>query len=312
MISGLQLLSQFLGYFNIKDKPKNRAITVIAFIVNFYLLYVAIDNFRYKGYRWQGFWYLLAFLVLEYFLFLNFVYYFTDKTVKFDISPYVEKALGGNPNETTSSNEPLFNQNIPSAGLFDQQKIIPVELRTTSAEQININELARLLEKKGYLHLNYSGLSDRALYQEANKTHEPILAISKPVQLPYYDLREDSQTHELLVYAGINSMTAKPVGTLIKIGFTPIMEARQQYHFALANVYLSGGPFKRAGRNGMVAEQRPFEIIAQVAYEAIGSSGQNTIPRNDQPSAVDVRHPSASSQPSMSRRARHNDHIDRF
>lgn len=303
MLSGLQLLSQFLGYFNIKDKPKNRAITVIAFIVNFYLLYIAIDNLRYAGYRWQGFWYLLAFLVLEYFLILNFIYYFTDKTVKFDISPYVEKALGGNPNAASATSDgPLFNQNIPSAGLFDQKHILPAELHVDAVQQQNINELAQLLERKGYLHLNYSGLSDRELYKEACKTHEPILAMSKPLQLPFYELREDAYTHQLVVCAGMNSMTAKPVGTITKIGFTDVTATQPQYRFALANAYLSGGPFKRAGRNGMVAEQRPFEVIVHVAYEDVNDNVKNTIPRNDQSSLVDNR----INQPASRRSRRHH------
>lgn len=308
MLSGLQLLSQFLGYFNIKDKPKNRAITVIAFIVNFYLLYIAIDNLRYAGYRWQGFWYLLAFLVLEYFLILNFIYYFTDKTVKFDISPYVEKALGGNPNAATSD-EPLFNQNIPSSGLFDQKHILPAELSVNAIQQHNIDELAQLLERKGYLHLNYSGLSDRELYKKAAKMHEPILAMSKPLQLPFYELREDAYTHQLIVYAGMNSMTAKPVGTITKIGFTNIDMAKPQYQFALANAYLSGGPFKRAGRNHMVAEQRPFEVLVRVAYEDINGNVNNTIPRNDQTSMVD--HLNHSAAP-VSRQNSHDNDTYRF
>jgi hypothetical protein len=39
-----------LSYFNIQDKAKGKAFTVVAFVANFYLLYAAIQGLRYPGY----------------------------------------------------------------------------------------------------------------------------------------------------------------------------------------------------------------------------------------------------------------------
>lgn len=267
MISGLQLLSQFLGYFNIKDKPKNRAITVIAFIVNFYLLYVSIENLKYPGYFWHGVAYFLAFIILEYFLFLNFVYYFTDKTVRFDISPYIEKLLGGNPNEVENENVENYNS-IPSSGIFDSlQNVMPINLNINGMYQNNINKLAKELEIKGYLKLDYEGLSKHDLYNKIIKNHSKIMAIGKPLQIPFYELKEDVQSHSLYIYGGVNSLNSKCLGKIVSIGFTPIEEARIKYKIALSNVYISGGPCKYSGRKGVIVENKSFTIKAYAAYE---------------------------------------------
>lgn len=93
MLTVIDIINRVLGYFNVADKPKGKAFTWVALIANFYLLYVAIQNLRYPDFRIRGALFMLAFVVFLYFIGLNFLYYFTNKTTKFDISPKVENGL---------------------------------------------------------------------------------------------------------------------------------------------------------------------------------------------------------------------------
>lgn len=61
MLTALDILNRLLSYFNIQDKAKGKAFTIVAFVANFYLLYTAIQGLRYPGYRLQGLLFLLGF-----------------------------------------------------------------------------------------------------------------------------------------------------------------------------------------------------------------------------------------------------------
>ncbi len=71
MLAALDILNRLLGYFNIQDKPKGQAFTIVALIANFYLLYIGIQNVRYPDFRWRGIFFLAVFFVLLYFIVLN-------------------------------------------------------------------------------------------------------------------------------------------------------------------------------------------------------------------------------------------------
>nr|WP_054716888.1 DUF6681 family protein [Lacticaseibacillus manihotivorans] len=49
MLTALDILNRLLSYFNIQDKAKGKAFTVVAFVANFYLLYTAIQGLRYPA-----------------------------------------------------------------------------------------------------------------------------------------------------------------------------------------------------------------------------------------------------------------------
>ena len=110
MLTVIDIINRVLGYFNIADKPKGKAFTWIAFVANFYLLYIAIQNLRYPDFRIRGALFMLAFVVFLYFIALNFLYYFTNKTTRFDISPTVEKWLGSNSAKKTAAENELKTQ----------------------------------------------------------------------------------------------------------------------------------------------------------------------------------------------------------
>ena len=266
MLTALEIVNKVLGYFNIKDKPKNRAFTLIGFFANFYLLYLAITNLRYAGYRLIGLGFLAAFLLVFYFEVLNYFYYFTDKKFKFDISPWIEKKLGGRPDVNAEiAHAASFSQNIPSAGLFDRKQVLPATLNVSADQQQNVQKLAQDLVAQGYLSLNYQGFSDQELYAQAQATHERLFAIGAPVQLPFYEIK--NQYGHLFLYAGLNALSEQPVGEIRRIGLTNVEQAAEKYDLVVATSYLRGGPYKIAGRGGLIENSEPYEIIAEIAYQ---------------------------------------------
>ena len=84
------MINSYIGYFSMNAKLKSQVYTALGTLGNFYLLYVAYRFFA-NGFYLRGFLYILAFLVLAYFAYLNILYYFTkDKSSKYDITPKIE------------------------------------------------------------------------------------------------------------------------------------------------------------------------------------------------------------------------------
>lgn len=266
MLTALDLLNRFLNYFNISDKPKGKAFTVVAFIANFYLLYVAINNLRFPHYRVAGALFMLAFLVLEYFIVLNYFYYFTDKQVKFDISPKVEKALGGNQAQAKAAEESLTHKTSsgPSAGLFADDKILPTVVSISPKQQENLNELVDQMVAQGALATDYQGLDDHAIQRVAQKTKKPVLAIGGPVELPFFSMQE--QDGDFIILGGLNALAIKPLATVQRIGLMPVAQAKKDYQLAPAHVYLTGGQAKKLGRHDLMTQESPYALTVQLAY----------------------------------------------
>ena len=87
MFSILGMINSYIGYFNMNATLKNRIYTVVGGVGNFYLLYVAYRFFA-NGFIVRGLLFILAFLALLYFTYLNILYFFTeDRVSKLDISP---------------------------------------------------------------------------------------------------------------------------------------------------------------------------------------------------------------------------------
>lgn len=94
MFSILDMINHALGYVNVNVKIKNQIYIGIGIAGNLYLGYVAIRLMQ-NGAWLRGILYMLVFLALIYFITLNVIYYFTNKTAKYDLSPKIEKLLGG-------------------------------------------------------------------------------------------------------------------------------------------------------------------------------------------------------------------------
>lgn len=276
MLTALDILNRLLSYFNIQDKAKGKAFTVVAFVANFYLLYVAIQGLRYSGYRLQGALFLLAFLVLEYFIVLNAFYYYTNKQLKFDISPKVEKMLGGNQAQMKAAESQLAKAQLsgPASGLFQDDKLLPTTILTSPAQQANLEALVERLVSQGSLSTNYTGLDEHAVARVARRTHQPVQAIGAMVELPFFKVVAEGE--RLIVYGGVNALATAPVATIQQVGLLPVKAAQKEYQLAAAHVYLTGGQSKQMGRKSLITKEEPYGLTVQLAYKPRQQAAQET------------------------------------
>lgn len=307
MLSLLDMLNHYLGYFNMNVKLKNRVYTLIGVAGVLYLGYLAIYFLR-AGAWTRGLLFLLVFVILVYFTVLNVIYYFTTKTAKFDISPKIEKLLGGR--AASAADDPMIGGKhaahtttvIPAAGLFHEQSLLPAKLTVDATQQANLEQLADSLVANGYLQLNYANRSDEQIYEQAQKTGQPVYALGDLVQLPFYELRQ--QGDHYLVYAGRNAIDSLPVGEVTEVGLMPTKEAAARYQIVLASAQLTGGPYKIAGRSGAVSGSEPFKLVIQAAYKD-PTAAPNSAVNAEQVAANNLSTSTPSAEPTrMSRRNR--------
>ena len=270
MFSILGLINTWIGYINMNVKIKNRVYTIVGGVGNFYLLYVAWRFFA-NGFIGRGLLFILAFLVLLYFTYLNAIYWFTEKKAKWDISPKIENALGikpKDPEEEARKKVARMRQAgfVQTNGIFDEnQDFLPAEITTSEAELANIQIVADILKKINYLHLDYDGKSKNTIFKEIKSDGKVRYALGEtPQALPYFELK--NVEGKLVIYGGINQIESYQLGTVKTIGLMPASEAAKKYHIYLATVVLTGGPFMIAGRSTAMEDNEPFRIDAKIAY----------------------------------------------
>lgn len=263
-------------------KIKNRVYTIVGGVGNFYLLYVAWRFFA-NGFIGRGLLFILAFLVLLYFTYLNAIYWFTEKKAKWDISPKIENALGiktKDPEEEARKKVARMRQAgfVQTNGIFDEnQNFLPAEITTSEAELANIQIVADSLKKINYLHLDYDGKSKNTIFKEIKSDGKVRYALGEtPQALPYFELK--NVEGKLVIYGGINQIESYQLGTVKTIGLMPASEAAKKYHIYLATVVLTGGPFMIAGRSTAMEDNEPFRIDAKIAYT---SRKKKAVPKFD-------------------------------
>lgn len=268
MLSFLDMVNHYLlGYVNVSVKIKNRIYTVLGALGDFYLFYIAIRYLQ-NGHPFWGLLILLVAVILLYFVFLNAVYYFTQKQAPFDISPKIEKWLHMKPKteeETAGKGGQGYGRNIPANGYFDEKKILPGKLAMTDQDEQNVQNLATQLQQNRLLTLDYSGLGDREIMEQAQKDGKPVYASGPGVLIPYFEMQpEDDQ---LVVYAGLNQADKQRVGTVSTVGLQDVADVREKFELYLANALLVGGPFKVVGRTTLIEQDNPFKVAVQLAYK---------------------------------------------
>ena len=266
MLSFLDMVNHYLGYFNISVKIKNRAYTILGALGDFYLFYIAVRYLQ-NGHPFWGLLILLVAIILLYFVFLNTIYYFTTRKAPFDISPTIEKWLHMKPKteETDTGRQRGMGRNIPANGYFDEKKILPGKLSVTAVEQQNVQNLATQLQQNRLLNLDYSGLGDREIMEQVQKDGKPVYASGPGVLIPYFDMT--TENNQLVVYAGLNQADKQRVGTVSTVGLQNVRDVRDQFELYLANATLVGGPFKVTGRTTLIEQDNPFVVAVQLAYK---------------------------------------------
>ncbi|MDC7953504.1 DUF6681 family protein [Liquorilactobacillus mali] len=265
MFSIIGIINSYLGYININVKLKNRIYTILGTVGNFYLLYVAYQFFK-NGFMTRGALFILAFIALAYFSYLNVIHYFTKKQSRIDFSPWIEKKLHMKPREEKIEK----NSNLSKAGyvqtngIFDNEKMLPASLKMNQEHHNNLKKIVEVLEQQGYLSLNFGGLSEEQQLKVARTNTNGIDALLEPVALPYFEL--EKRGDKFVILGGVNPLERKELGEIVRVGLTPVSDIGDKYEIFLAAVVIEGGPHKFAGRSSLVSEEQPFNLGVQVAY----------------------------------------------
>lgn len=280
MFSILDMINHSLGYVNLSTKVKNRLYVVLAFLGDVYLAYVT--TMLLINHSWlRGFLYFLAVVGLSYYLYLNAIYYFLDRTSRFDIlSPWLTK-LTGTVRETPEEKdrqrlarlEALQRQGA-SNGLFTDQDVVQATVAIDHHEQENLRAVVDSLVTQNILVADYNGMDADQIIAEYGRTGKPVAALNPGQQPPYFELVHDPLGHRLEIYIGLNQMEKRPVGHITRVGLTEAHVARDRYALYLASVYLTGGPNKIPGRRGTtILTDGDFGLVAQVAYRERQEAG---------------------------------------
>lgn len=264
MLSILDMINHSLGYFNVNSKLKNQLYTGVGFVGDWYLFYVAIRFFI--NHAWlRGLLFLLAFGVIMYAIAMNIIYYFTNKTTKLDPSPKIEKLLGGRRVGEEQRKVQPAAPSIPANGLFNNDQILPANIALNEHEQTNLNRVIKQLVEQHLLIVDYSQMSEKDIISYNRKEKKPVSALRPDQTVPYFELVPTGSRLE--IYIGVNQMERLAVGHLTSVGLTEVGTARKNYQLFLANVFITDGPEKIAGRSQTtIVQNRSYGLNVKVAY----------------------------------------------
>ncbi|MFT8883428.1 MAG: DUF6681 family protein [Liquorilactobacillus hordei] len=267
MFSIIGIINSYLGYININVKIKNRVYTILGTVGNFYLLYVAYQFFK-NGFIARGALFILAFIALAYFSYLNVIHYFTKKKSRIDFSPWIEKKLHLKPKEEEVGKAPGISKAgyVQTNGIFANEKMLPASIKMNQENRLNLKKIVATLEQQGYLKLNFGGLSEDQQFKMARTNTNGIDALLEPVALPYFEL--EKRGSKFVILGGVNPLEREELGQIIRVGLTPVEDLGDKYEIFLAAVVIQGGPHKFAGRSSLVSEEQPFNLGIQVAYKS--------------------------------------------
>lgn len=263
-----------MGMISVKSKLKNQIYTITAFVGNWYLLYIGI-RFIQNGVYTRGLLLLAIFLIFLYFSIMNIYYYFTNKQAPFDISPILEKYIGGTPEEVREKEEfrrrltrveRQSRQVASPGGVFDQKALLPATIVSSARQQKNIEQIAEKMIQSGMVFMDYGGRTDEELRAEMPAQQTETYAIGDlGVAIPYAEVQ--LVAGKPTVVAGMNQMEAVPVGEITKVGLSSYQAAKAENHLYLANAFLIGGEKKVRGRSGMIVENEPYRLKINIAYK---------------------------------------------
>lgn len=278
MFTILDMIRSSLNYVNLSTVFKNRIYTILAGIGNFYLLYVAFRFFQ-NGFWGRGLLFIVAFLLILYFTYLNLLYYFTkSKKSRYDVSPWIEKVLHIQSKDPMTAAEEERREMAPgyvqTNGIFKDEDFLPATVIHSSKQQNHIQQIAVELIRMGYMKVDYHGLSEEEISEKVRTTGKPVKGLANPVALPYFELARKGTS--LVVYGGLNQIDRKEVATITEVGLLSAHEAMKRYQLYLATAVITGGPEKINGRTGLIEKPTPYTIQVQIAYRERETKDSNS------------------------------------
>ncbi len=262
MLSLLDLLNHYLGFFNVNSKLKGRIYSVMALAGDSYIFYLATQYMMNKAYL-RGGLILLAGLVILYFAVINIVYYFTEKTVKWDISPWLAKYMGNKPEEgSTGAQTVAF---VPSNGVYAKGKVLPATVSADADMQAELKSVVEQLQAQHLMQEDYGQLSPEQQLKRLAGTDDVIYANEPGTPLPYYRLEDEH--NGLAIYGGLNEMFAKRLGRITRVGLQKTADAQKEYDLYIATAVITGGPGHERGRSGLHTVVHPYTLKVELAYQ---------------------------------------------
>jgi hypothetical protein len=258
MLSILDLMNHYLGFFNVNTRWKGRVYTLLALVGNFYLLFLAYSHLVQGNYL-RSVLLALAFLVVLYLGILNFFYYFMKKNFRWDISPMIEKRLGTQESEKTGPQ--LY---VPANGLYTQENVLPTTVFSTPDMIAELNLVGGQLLVHKLMPTDYAGLNEKEQLDRLQEV-DVIYANDPGAPLPYFRLEHERDG--LAVYGGLNEMLAKRLGRIQTVGLMPISEAMKSYDLFIATAVIVGGEGHRRGRAGLANVTENYELKVTLAYQ---------------------------------------------
>ncbi|MCF1684407.1 hypothetical protein LQF67_02295 [Tetragenococcus halophilus] len=203
---------KFLWYLNISPKYLNRAYTILSLFPTIYILRIVYGLWINQNYI-QFSLYLVVFIILLYFVVLNFIYYFFNKNVKGDVTQLFVKYLP----------EDVFN-------IEDEEQISKGLMPNTSEISIDfVNHYEIALEE------NIQALIDQDKIPTNNLTNSDGFLLMKNTLHPYYYLKKMSEDeYELQIGTSFQDLE--------KIGIIHQTEALDP-----VGLFIVGGDFVKEG-----------------------------------------------------------------
>ncbi|MGO3651071.1 DUF6681 family protein [Vagococcus sp.] len=220
-------ISKFLNYLNINPRLQNKIFTVVSIFPTLYILRIVRGYFRNQNYL-RGSLYLGIFIVLTYFIILNFIYYFKDRKVKWDVTNFIEDIV---PEDVTFSGDPTQQ----SAGIGTiKGKSLPLIFNEDS--DLIIEEIIHDLVEKSEL--------------KPNELNSNTYWIDKYSLIPYYRIKKGS----LLIGSNYQKLT--------EIAKIDLADGEHATLIPLG-VFILGGPYQLDG----ITYKEPFSIELRVREE---------------------------------------------
>lgn len=262
MLSLLDLLNHYLGFFNVNSKLKGRIYSIMALAGDAYIFYLAGQYVMNKAYL-RGGLILLAALVILYFAIINIVYYFTEKTVKWDVSPFLAKYMGTKPEEGESRAPSIAF--VPSNGIYAKGKVLPATVSADADMQAELANVVEQLQAQNLMKQDYGQLSPEEQLKRLAGTDDVIYANDPGTPLPYYRL--ENERNGLAIYGGLNEMFAKRLGRITRVGLQKTADAQKEYDLYIATAVITGGPGHERGRSGLHEIVHPYTLKVELAYQ---------------------------------------------
>ncbi len=227
-------ISKFLNYLNINVRLQNKIITVISVFPTLYILRIVRGYFS-NGFYLKGTLFLIIFLVLAYFIVLNFIYYFKDRKVKWDVTNFIEDIV---PEDVTFTGDGLTTTGTNSGSIQGKS----VKLDFVEDSPIIIETIIRELIEKDILT------------PQDLEVHNYL--IEKYALIPFYKIRHQS------LYIGSSYEDMVIVAT--------IEDLEEQDSLTPLGVFILGGTYQIDG----ITYKEPYTIELRVKDSKESTPGE--------------------------------------